>query len=143
MTKISNCMDYFEQEIQDAKYELSMKTKSLERHEAELPGIVEHRFNQLQEAEAILEYLNIELKKIRSKHFRKYFEHYNKQLSSRDAEKYADSEPEVVNMSILVNEFALVRNNYIGIIKALEHKGYMMGHVTKLRVSGMEDATIL
>jgi hypothetical protein len=135
-------MDHFENEIQQARYELSMKTKTLEKHEAELPGIVENRFSQLQEAEAILEYLNIELKKLRSKHFRLYFEHYNKQLSSRDAEKYADSEPEVVNMHILVNEFALVRNNYLGIIKALEHKGYMMGHVTKLRVSGLDDAMI-
>ena len=28
-----------------------------------MPGIVEHRFNQLQEIEAILNYLNIELRR--------------------------------------------------------------------------------
>jgi hypothetical protein len=40
---------------------------------ASLPGITEHRFNQLQEIEAILEHLNIELRRERSKVFRKYF----------------------------------------------------------------------
>ena len=39
-----------------------------------MPGIVEQRFNQLQEIEAILQYMNIELRRLRPKHFKKYLE---------------------------------------------------------------------
>jgi hypothetical protein len=143
LAELGPCIDYYEQEVEDARKELSMRTKTIEKHESELPGIIEHRFNQLQEAEAILEYLNVELRKITTKKFRKFLEHYNKQLSSADAKKYAEGDAEVVDMALLVNEFALVRNKFLGIMKGLDTKGFMLGHVTKLRVAGLDDAMIL
>ena len=91
LSKIVESINYYEKELQEAKYECSIKG-SLEKSSASLPGITEHRFNQLQEIEAILEHLNIELRKERSKTFRKYLESYNRTLSSRDAEKFVDSE---------------------------------------------------
>ena len=57
-----------------------------------MPGIVEHRFNQLQEIEAILNYLNIELRRLRSSYFKKYLENYQRALSSRDVDRYVDGE---------------------------------------------------
>jgi hypothetical protein len=63
-------------------------------------------------------------------------------LSSRDAEKYADGEQEVVEYEEIVNEVALVRNQYLGIIKALESKNWTLSNIVKLRVSGLEDASI-
>ena len=64
-----------------------------------MPGIVEERFGQLQQLEAILEYLNIELRRLRSKTFKKFLENYNRALSSRDAEKYVDGEDDVVDIN--------------------------------------------
>ena len=52
----------------DARTEVKLKG-NVERAAAEMPGIVEHRFNQLQEIEAILEHLNIELRKERLRYF--------------------------------------------------------------------------
>lgn len=143
LAEIGPCIDYYELEIDTARTELTMRTKTIEKHEAELPGIIEHRFNQLQEIEAILEFLNIEHHKLTSKKFREFLEHYNKTLSSADAKKYAEGDVDVVNMALLVNEFALVRNKYLGIMKGLDTKGFMLGHVTKLRVAGLDDAMIL
>lgn len=142
LTKIADCIDYFENEYVDAKDELSFKGKSIERHGSELPGLVEHRYGQLQEIESILEHLNIQLRKLRSKKFKQYLEAYNRQLSSRDAEKYIDGETEVVDMHMLVNEFALLRNQFLGISKGLDTKNWMVGHITKLRVAGLDDAQI-
>jgi len=143
LTAIGPCIDHYEIEVEAARTELSMRTKTIEKHESELPGIIEHRFNQLQEIEAILEYLNIELRKITAKKFREFLEHYNKQLSSADAKKYAEGDVDVIDMALLVNEFALVRNKYLGVMKGLDTKGFMLGHVTKLRVAGLDDAMIL
>jgi len=107
-----------------------------------MPGIVEQRFNQLQEIEAILQYMNIELRRLRSKHFKKYLENYQRALSSRDVEKYVDGESDVVDYEKIINEFALLRNKWLGITKGLDQKQWQITNIVKLRVAGMEDATL-
>lgn len=141
LSKIVDCIDFYEVELNDAKYECVIKG-GLEKLSASLPGITEHRFNQLQEIEAILEHLNIALRKERSAVFRKYLEHYNRQLSSRDAEKYVDGEQSVIDLTQLCNQFSLLRNRYLGILKGLDVKQWQIGHITKLRTAGLEDIVI-
>ena len=141
MSEIVNAISYFEQQIEEARYECGMKG-NLEKHSRDMPGIVEQRFNQLQEVEAILEYLNTEMRKLRSKIFRKYLESYNRALSSRDAEKFVDGEDDVVNMQYLINDFSLVRNKFIGVIKALEAKQFQINNIVKLRAAGLEDISL-
>ncbi len=138
---IVDSITYFENELNDARYECRIKG-SLEKSSSALPGITEYRFNQLQEIEAILEHLNIELRKVRSITFRKYLESYNRTLSSRDAEKFVDSEQDVIDLTHLTNQFSLLRNQYLGIMKGLDTKQWQIGHITRLRTAGMEDIVI-
>jgi hypothetical protein len=142
ISNIPDFIDHFENELIIARLELSLRGKSLERHAAELPGIVEMRYSQLQEIEAILEFLNIKLKQSRSAEFKKFLEAYNKTLSSRDAEKYVDGVSSIVDSSILINEVALLRNKYLGITKGMEAKNFMLGHISKLRIAGLDDASV-
>ena len=135
------CIDFFYKELINAKQEIKL-SGILEKQSALLPGMVEYRFNQLQEMEAILEFLNIELRRTRSKLFKKYLENYQRALSSRDVEKYVDGEDEVIDMEKLINEFALIRNQWLGIIKGLEIKGFQINNIIKLRTSGFEDAAV-
>lgn len=139
--EIPDFINYYEGELVQAKNETYIKG-NVERAAANLPGITEHRFNQLQEIEAVLNYLNIQLRKIRRKHFQKYLESYARALTSRDAEKYVDGEDEVIDFETIINEVALLRNKWIGVIKGLESKNYMLGHVVRLRTAGMEDIAI-
>ena len=141
VSKISDAVMHFENELQDAKQEVKLKG-NVERAAAEMPGIVEHRFNQLQEIEAILHYLNIELRRLRSSYFKKYLENYQRALSSRDVEKYVDGEADVVDYEKIINEFALVRNKWLGLLKGLDQKQWQITNVVKLRVAGMEDASL-
>ena len=138
---IPDFISHFENELLSAKQEV-MVYGNVEKNIAAIPGHTEHRFNQLQEIEAVLNYLNIQLRKIRRKHFQKYLEAYNRVLTSRDAEKYVDGEDEVVDFEILINEVALLRNQWLGILKGLEAKQWQMGHIVRLRTAGMEDITI-
>lgn len=141
VSKIPDAIIYFENELISAKHEVKLRG-NVEKSAAELPGIVEHRFNQLQEIEAILEYLNIELRRLRSSFFRKYLENYQRALSSRDVEKYVDGEPDVVDYEKIINEFALLRNKWLGVLKALDQKQWQITNIVKLRVAGMEDASV-
>ena len=134
-------IDYYENELQEAKYYCGVKGQ-LEKNIAALPGITEQRFNQLQEIEAVLNFLNIQLRKIRKKHFQKYLENYNRALTSRDAEKYVDGEDEVIDFETIINEVALIRNKWLGLMKGLESKNFMLGHISRLRTAGMEDISL-
>lgn len=141
LSSIVDSITYFEKELSDARFECRIKG-SLEKASSSLPGLTEYRFNQLQEIEAILEHLNIELRKVRSVTFRKYLENYNRTLSSRDAEKFIDSEQDVIDLTHLTNQFSLLRNQYLGIMKGLDTKQWQIGHITRLRTAGMEDIVI-
>jgi hypothetical protein len=141
VSKIPEAIKHFEQELLDARTEVKLKG-NVERAAAEMPGIVEHRFNQLQEIEAILNYLNIELRRLRSSFFKKYLENYQRALSSRDVEKYVDGEADVVDYEKIINEFALLRNKWLGLLKGLDQKQWQITNVVKLRVAGMEDASL-
>lgn len=141
LDRIPDCITYYEEEYKKAKQEVRLYG-NLEKASAALPGIVEQRFSQLQQIEAILEYLNIELRRTRSKEFKKYLENYNRALSSRDAEKYVDGEDDVVDMTKIINDFALIRNQWLGITKGLDQKQWQITNIVKLRVAGMEDADI-
>lgn len=132
---------YYENELLIARTELKISGR-IEGESARLPGITELRFNQLQEIEAILNYLNIQLRKIRTKNYKKYLEAYQRALTSRDAEKYADGEDEVIDMETIINEVALLRNKWLGVIKGIENKQWMLGNITKLRCAGLDDASI-
>ena len=141
ISNIPDAVAYFEAELLAARKDANI-VGNIEKSSAAMPGIVELRFSQLQEIEAILEYLNIELRRLRSQIFRKYLETYQRALSSRDVEKYVDGESDVVDMEKIINEFALLRNKWLGITKALEIKQWQLSNIIKLRVAGMEDASL-
>jgi hypothetical protein len=138
---IPDFIDHYESELALAKNDCRI-SGVVEKNITALPGITEHRFNQLQEIEAVLNYLNIQLRKIRRRHFQKYLEGYARALSSRDAEKYVDGEDEVVDFETIINEVALLRNKWLGIMKGLDSKQWMTGHVVRLRTAGMEDVAV-
>lgn len=141
VSRIPDAIAYFETQLTEARQECKL-VGNVEKSAAAMPGVVEHRFNQLQEIEAILNYLNIELRKLRSSYFKKYLENYQRALSSRDVDKYVDGELDVVDFEKIVNEFALLRNKWLGILKGLDQKQWQITNIVKLRVAGMEDATL-
>ena len=138
---IPDFIAHYDRELDHAKRDCKI-TGVVEKSISNLPGITEQRFNQLQEIEAVLNYLNIQLRKIRTKHFKKFLEGYARALTSRDAEKYVDGEDEVIDYETIINEVAYLRNRWLGILKGLDSKQWQMGHIVRLRTAGMEDIQV-
>ena len=67
---IPDFISHYEIELNEARRDCRIGGL-IEKNITALPGITEHRFNQLQEIEAVLNYLNIQLRKIRRRHFQK------------------------------------------------------------------------
>ena len=141
IANLPDFIDYYTHELDEAKRECGING-IVEKNIKTLPGITEHRFNQLQEIEAVLNFMNIQLRKLRRGYFQKYLEGYQRALSSRDAEKYVDGEDDVIDYETLINEVALLRNKWLGIMKGLDSKQWQLGHIVKLRCAGMEDISI-
>jgi hypothetical protein len=141
LSQIPDFITHYEAELEQARWDVRVNGK-VEKNISNLPGVTEQRFNQLQEIEAVLNYLNIQLRKLRRKYFQKYLEGYNRALTSRDAEKYTDGEDEVIDFEVLINEVALLRNKWLGILKGLDSKQWQLGHIVRLRTAGMEDITV-
>ena len=138
---IPDFIAHYEAELELAKRDINVNG-IVEKNLGSLPGITAYRFNQLQEIEAVLHFFNIQLRKIRRKHFQKYLEHYARALTSRDAEKYVDGEDEVIDYETIISEVALLRNRWLGVMKGLESKNFMLGHMVRLKTAGMEDYAI-
>jgi hypothetical protein len=136
-------VEFFEQQISEAMDQISISSfNELAKEAAELPGIIAYRYNQLQELEALLELLHIKLKMVKGKVFKRYLEAYNRQLSSRDADRYAEADKEVCDLDRLINHIALVRNQFLGVLKGLDTKNWQITNATKLKTSGFEDFRI-
>ena len=139
--KIPDAIAHYESELDKASAEVKLHG-NIEKQSASMPGVVESRFRQLQEIEGILKHLEIQARRLKTKHYKKYLENYQRALTSRDAEKYAEGEDEVCNYEAIVNEWALLRNKWLGVIKALDQKQWHITNIVKLRVAGMEDANL-
>ena len=75
LANIPSAIQHYETELAQAKSEVKLYGK-LEKAASTLPGIVETRFAQLQEIEAVLNHLNRELRRLRTKHYKIYLENY-------------------------------------------------------------------
>ena len=140
-SKLPDCITYFSALADETVKDLSMRGK-IEDHSKFLPTITEQCFTRLQIINAIVKYFEIELEKTRSNHYKKFLEHYQRSLTSRDIEKYIDGEGDVVDLNLLLNEICLVRNTYVSLTKGLEIKGFQINNIVQLRKAGLESSIL-
>lgn len=140
-SKVLDFIDFFEKEAVEAQKDVDMKG-SIEKLAMAMPGIVEFRFRQLQEIEAVLSYFENELKRARVQAYQKIIQTNQRSMTSSDVWKWVDNDKDVYDLCELINEVAFVRNKFVSISKGLDQKSWMLGHVVKLRVVGLEDATL-
>ena len=68
ISKIPDAILHYETELERASAEVKLHG-NLEKQSASMPGVVEERFRQLQEVEGILKHLEIQHRRLRTKHW--------------------------------------------------------------------------
>ena len=140
---LGEAIEHFQDEYMKAKADLKPKRGTLMTDiSINLPGMVEYRYGQTQELEAILHFLEIQYDIRKGLAKRNFLENYNRTLTDRQADAMADIDPEVIILREFINETALVRNQFLGISKGLEYLHFQLGNLTKLKIAGFEDATL-
>lgn len=141
LSLLPDAVDYYESQLEEAREEIKI-SGGFQRQAAELPGIMEYRFSQLQEIDAILSFLTMKREKAHHKAFKMFLESYNRSLTSRDAERYANADDMVFELSLLVNQINLLKQKFLGVTKGLETKHYQLGYLSRLKAAGLEDYII-
>jgi hypothetical protein len=140
---VLGAIDYFEAQYLDAITEIqNLKGQRLLDVQSNLPGIVGFRYEQLTEMESIMEYLEIREAAVVGEQRRHYVEHYNRALTDRMVEKFAESHPDVIALREVRNHVAAVRNKFVALSKQHEYLHYQLLSIVKLRVAGLDEAIL-
>ena len=135
---VYDIVKHYEDELCEAEKDVRISNNTVKEC-TNLPGIVAYRYSQLQELEAILEFLHNRMRQIKGERLRHYLEKYDRSMSLREAEKYAEADDAVIFLYDLINEISHVRNRFLGIMKALDSKNFQLNNITKLKCAGFDD----
>jgi hypothetical protein len=130
----------YEEKIAAAEPIFKLDGRQLEEIIRTLPHYQANYDQSLQEIKAIDAWLNTVKEKVTARLWRKYLEGYARALSTRDIQAYIAGEKEIVELNQISIEITLLKNKFEAIVEALKQMGWMMSHVTKLRVAEMQDA---
>lgn len=137
---IAEAMEHYKSEYEAARKELRPSGRidvMLQR----LPGLIEHYWARYQELECILQEIEIRENKALHSARKAYYEHYNRQLTERMAEKYAENDDNVIALKRIRLNVAYVRNLYNAIFKGFESMNFRIKDTIELRKHQIEDAT--
>ncbi len=132
---------WFEDEIDRGKGELKVKGR-ITAVATNLPAWVEYYYGVFMEIEAIVKFLEMQVEKATQVARKGYIEHYARALSDRTAEKYAEADPAVLDLRLLLNHVLLLRNQFSGLHKGFEVMHFQLSNITKLHAAGIEDAEL-
>ena len=140
---VYSAIEYFDQQYQEARVEADrLNGKRLIEVQTMLPGIVGYRYEQMKELESISAWLEIREDAALGIRRRHYAEHYNRALSDRMIEKYAEADSEVIALRELRSHVAAICRKYDALSRQHEWLHWQLTNITKLRVAGMEDAIL-
>lgn len=140
LESLAQALEYFYQQLEEGTAEIK-PTGRLWDVSTRLPWLAQHRYSQLMEIEAIHNFFERRADKAKTDKKREYLEHYNRNLSERLANEYAECDDSVLVLKEIVEQVSLLRNKFIGLTKGYEYLHFQMGHLVKLKQSGIEDAT--
>ncbi len=141
-TPVMEAYDFYMEEYEKAMAEANELSKEAKRAPAmvalKLPGIYSYRWNQLQEMDQILAFLENREKRVLGQKRRQFREHYARELNDSMVEKYAETDTEVLDIAETRNFFGLVRNKFLGVTKCHEYLHFQLHNIAKLRDAGIE-----
>jgi hypothetical protein len=132
----------YEKKLQDAEPIFKLEGRRLEEIARTLPYYQVSYDQTYQELKALEEWLNNIKDKRTAKFWKKYLEGYQRTLTSRDIQAYIAGEKEIVEMNQIIIEVTLMKSNALSVVEAVKNLGWMLGHITKLRVAEMQDAVL-
>jgi uncharacterized coiled-coil protein SlyX len=142
LEQILEILPKYEQKVKDAEVVFELEGRKLEEIARTLPHHQQNYGRAYQEMKALAEWLQNVKEKETAKLWKKYVEGYPKQLSTRDIQAYIAGEKVIVELNQIIIEVDLTKNHLYEITENLRNMGWMVGHITKLRVSELQETVL-
>jgi hypothetical protein len=94
------------------------------------------------EARGLVKWLENEKARIEARYLKNYHTGNARALGVREQAQYLQGEKEVVEMNQLIIQTALYQGHFDEIVEAIKQIGWMIGHITKLRVAELQDVVL-
>jgi len=131
----------WDEEIQGAAPIFEIEGERLEKLARDLPH---HQFfyaKRAQESRALVKWLEIQKTRKEARHVKNYNQN-PRALGAREQALYVQGEKDIVELNQLIVEANLKQQQFEEIVESLKQMGWMIGHITKLRVAEMQDVII-
>jgi hypothetical protein len=135
-------IDRYEQLILDIEPYFDLNGKRLEAQCKDLPHYMSKYDQSYQELKSLEEWLVSKRDKVAARLWKKYTEGYSRALTSKDIQMYIAGEKDFVEFTEFILEIGNLKGKFQSIVKSLEQMGWMLSHITKLRVAEMQDAIL-
>jgi hypothetical protein len=143
--KLVNVLDLlakYEQRVEEGDGLFNLEGRRIEEICRTLPHN-QQKFEQYYQEMKSLEEWVVNLKdRIYAKYWKKYTEGYARALGPNDIKAYVNGEKEIIEMNQIIIEVQLVKQRLQALVKGFEQMGWMLGHITKLRVAELEQAIL-
>ena len=141
MAELPSFFAQWEEEINGAEPIFDIEGERLEKLARDIPH---HQFfyaKRAQETRAVVKWLEIQKTRKESRHVKNY-NNSPRALGAREQALYVQGEKDVVELNQLIVEANLKQQQFDEIVEAIKQLGWMLGHITKLRVAEMHDVII-
>ncbi len=122
--------------------ELQFKGKVLEHVAREHASKTFYYMSRKAEIHAVVKWQEGRLNATRGKHWKQFTEHYSRELNDRTKDKYIDNEKDVLTELQIYLTFKELHEKYDAVCEAFKSQGFMIRHITELRIRSLEDSTI-
>lgn len=140
--KLSSVLEEYEKALTGVEEVIEIKGKKLEHANRENPTWQLYYDQKRIELSTIVKYLELQINRVRGKHFVRFTETYQRELSDRAKDKYIDNEANVLAWNELYLEAKELYDKYQAVCDAFQSRGYALNNITKIRVASLEDAYI-
>ncbi len=141
ISAVLDAVDYYEKLYNTASKDLDYQGKIVSLA-SKIPGMHAHRYAQLQDLEAILEYIEEKEKCALNESVIQFMEHYKRSLTYSQAKDYAEASSDVQELRLVKQRVGIIRSQWLGIVKGIEYMHFQITNVSKLHAAGVEDAMI-
>lgn len=121
---------------------LQIRGKALETANTEQASWQFYFETRKAEIHSIVKWLEGKLAAVRGKYFKTYTEHYSRELSDRQKDKYIDNEKDVLDQLEVYLQVKELYEKYEAVCNAFKSRGFALRNITEIRIRSLEDTII-
>lgn len=135
-------IDQYEEDLEDAEKNLSIKGKTLEGANIEHASWMSFYDQKRVELSTLMKHLEKDVERIRGKLWQQYTEKMSRELNTRDKENYINNEPAYLNKKEQFFMVSEIHGKYASLVDAFKSRGFALNNIVKLRTSAIENEVL-